>query len=479
MNLHRLSASAVIMALALAACSDRPAPVAPASTVLHAQLSQLQPNGRYLVVFTAEQVPADFTQRVASLGGAVEAALDGIGVAAVTGLGATGAAELATDGDIRAVEADVLLTQSGDIEAVDGGETASETIAPADATASPTAAQFYARQWNMRAVFADQAWAAGHLGSRDVVVAILDTGIDYLHPDLVGLVDLARSKSLVPEDNALIEARFPGRLPISDIRWHGTAVASIIGSNAKVVAGINRSVTLIAVKIWDRFGQGTFARWIEGIVYAADQGADVINISGVDTFDRSQNPGLVAVAERAVHYAFQKGALLVSITGNDATDLDHDGVTTRIPCQAAPAICGSATGPTGARGVNGPWDNVDAVAPYSSFGRSAVDVAAPGGAGEPGQFRRVWLPCTTTVTEFTVPPACRAGQPLAQGLGTSWAAAHISGMAALLVAQLGHANPALIRARILESADDLGEPGVDPYYGHGRINIARALGVIE
>jgi hypothetical protein len=51
----------------------------------------------------------------------------------------------------------------------------------------------------------------------------------------------------------------------------------------------------------------------------------------------------------------------------------------------------------------------------------------------------------------------------------------VSGLAALLVAQLGKGNPALIRARILQSADDLGEPGVDPSYGHGRINIARAL----
>src|SRR5438067_10638652 len=58
-------------------------------------------------------------------------------------------------------------------------------------------------------------------------------------------------------------------------------------------------------------------------------------------------------------------------------------------------------------------------------------------------------------------------------------APHVAGLAALLVAQLGHGNPALIRARILQSADDLGDPGVDPYYGKGRINVARALGLIN
>ncbi len=68
--------------------------------------------------------------------------------------------------------------------------------------------------------------------------------------------------------------------------------------------------------------------------------------------------------------------------------------------------------------------------------------------------------------------------PLSGGIGTSWAAPHVAGLAALLVAQLGHGNPALIRARILQSADDLHEPGIDPCYGHGRINVARALGVL-
>src|SRR5256885_3596379 len=230
------------MALALQACTDRPAPTDaggrrnPSASVVTAEQS-----GRYVVVFTAERVPADFAKRVAALGGSIESRLDSIGVAGVTGLSEVAATELGAAADIRAVEPDPMTRPRDDGEATGGlaDEAVNEAAVPADATASPTAAQFYARQWNLRAVVAPDAWAAGHLGSRDVVVAILDTGIDYTNPDLAGLVDLDRSISFVPED---VTRHYPGRLPFSDLFWHGTAVASVVASNASVLAGVNRYV---------------------------------------------------------------------------------------------------------------------------------------------------------------------------------------------------------------------------------------------
>ena len=497
---HICRALGAVAVLALQACGDDRAPteLVPGSAAPTTSEAPPGEDGRYIVVFAAERVPADFGERVARLGGSVEATLDVIGVAAVTELTEAAAAELAAAKDVRAVEPEALKSTSDD----DGGSdevSAEEAVpeapaAPADATASPpTKAQFWLRQWNMRAIFADKAWAAGHLGSRDVVVAILDTGIDYLHPDLDGLVDLSRSKSFAAAnaDDPTIQRRFSGRLPISDLRGHGTGMAAIVGSNAVHFAGVNRDVTLLAVKIWNRLGVGPLSQLLSGIVYAADQGADVINVSGSYNIDKSQTPGTVAAVERAANYAFRKGALLIGIAGNDAVDLDHNGDMVRLPCEAANALCASATGPTAADSVNGPWTDVDARAdgvngkPYSAFGRSAIHVAAPGGAA--AQFRRVWLPCPTTQTEFAFAPACRPGFvlppfmpfPLSQCQGTSCSAAHVTGLAALLVAQMGKGNPALIRSRILQSADDLGEPGTDPYYGKGRINIARALGVVD
>lgn len=476
-NVLALAAAAV---LAIQGCREQAAPTeVPAQPGLSASATSPVQAGRYLVVFAVERVSDDFGTRVSQLAGAVETSLDSIGAATVTGLSEAAAAELATGADIEAVEADRVIALVDDAEAPEASAafTAGQTLAPADVTASPTGAQFYARQWNMRAVFADQAWAAGHLGSRDVVVAILDTGIDYTLPDFAGLVDVGRSKSFTPEEDPVVTERYPGRLPISDLRDHGTAAASVIATNGMVLAGVNQEATLIAVKIFDRFDQGSVAQFLQGLVYAADQGADVINMSLRFSLHKRAGRGIVAAINRAANYAFRHGAVLVASAGNDTTSLDHNGDLVALPCEAPHVICAAATAPTAAASVSGPWENVDAPASYTAFGRSAIDVAAPGGDGLPNQFRRVWLRCTTTPTEESAPP-CRRGMPITQGFGTSWAAPHVAGLAALLVAQLGHGNPALIRARILQSADDLGQRGTDAYYGKGRINIARALGVL-
>src|SRR5438876_6116516 len=311
-------ALAAVAALALQGCHDQSTPTAPAARILAASVTPADPAGRHLVVFTAGRVPADFGERAAQLGGVVGASLDSIGVAAVTGLSDGAAAELAAGTDIRAVEPDVAMPLPNEDVAADGAaadEAVSEALAPADATASPTTARLYARQWNLRAVFAPEAWAAGHLGSRDVKVAIVDTGIDYLLPDLAGLVDLAHSTSFVPED--VIPTRYAGRLPFSDLFWHGTAVASVLASNATVLAGVNRYGTLLAVKVVDSTFRTSAGRLLTGIVYAADQGVDVINLSNGVQRDKSENPGTVAAFERAVNYAFRKGALLVSVPFSD------------------------------------------------------------------------------------------------------------------------------------------------------------------
>ena len=479
----------LVVALALQGCNDRSAPAElVADETRAASMTPAEHTGRQIVLFRAQRVPADFSERVERLGGRLEASLDSIGISIVVGLSDGAAAALASDGDVRAVEPDGVMLAEGDISddldalTVDRASPALLATVEDDASAaspmSPALAPFYPRQWNMRAIHADEAWAAGYRGSRDVLVGIMG-GVDYMHPDLEGLVDLDASVSFVPGDNAALAAR--GRLPFGDLFWHGTAEASIIATNAKVVAGINREVTFIAIKIEDSTGAVPAGAFLEGVAYAADVGVDIMVMPGTK-FDKSQNPGRVAMFERAFAYAFRHGVLLVGGAGDDGLDTDHDGDLVRL-CQLNNGICASATGPTSATGVNGPWENVDAMAPYAGYGRSIVDVASPGGTRN--AFTRVWLPCTSTPSAGTrTPSGCRnKSVPLLnrvqEGVGISWSAPHVAGLAALLKAAHPMWGPAQLRAAILQSADDLGQPGTDPYYGRGRINVARALGLIQ
>src|SRR2546425_944216 len=136
MNRHAPNILALGTALlVLQACHDQRAPTELAGGgVLAASVTPADPAGRHLVVFTAERVPADFADRVSRVRGTIEAALDGIGVAAVTGLSEAGAAELAAGADIRAVEPDPMTSPRDDGESTDGlaDEAASEAAVPAD-----------------------------------------------------------------------------------------------------------------------------------------------------------------------------------------------------------------------------------------------------------------------------------------------------------------------------------------------------------
>src|SRR5688500_14609595 len=230
---------------ALAACStDAVAPVAPA--VLPSLAATSTTSVRHLVLMRSNDIGRDFSARVQALGGTVEFAHAGSGFAVVVGLTAEGASALRGQSDIAAVDADVMIG-SGAI----GMQGLDAAVVGAGAT-DPTAATQYARQWNLHAIGADRAWASGRVGSPAVRVAILDSGIDYLHPELAGLVDLSRSRSFVPHEDPLVAAHFPGRHPTTDLHYHGTHVASTVASNVTMAAGVTSRTTLMAVKVLDR-----------------------------------------------------------------------------------------------------------------------------------------------------------------------------------------------------------------------------------
>jgi lantibiotic leader peptide-processing serine protease len=461
-------------ALALAGCSDAPAPTAALAPAAMAP-TPAPAADRYLVDVLDPM--AGFRDRVADLGGHVFFAHERTGIAVVEGLEPAAVERLVREGLARKAVADALLL----LDPMGEPEPRREDAPAADPGAAPS----YRFQWHHRAILADRAWAAGRLGSPSVRVAILDTGLDYTHPDLAGRVDLARSRSFVPSDDALAAMVFPGAHPVADLHYHGTHVGSTVASNARVAAGVTSRTTLIGVKVCGVLGSCPTSAVLAGLLWAADQGADVINLSVGGAVLRSGSDGFVGLLNQAVQHANRVGATVVVAAGNNASDLDRNrwslspgpggAEQTHLPsllatyCDVAATLCVAATGPTGRATPAGPWTDWDAPAPYTNFGRSAIGVAAPGGTAAG--------PVVAACSTFSLlVPVCRSGA-FSLGLsGTSMAAPHVAGLAALLVEDHGR-NPGRIRAVIQNSADDVGEPGVDPYSGKGRINVARALGI--
>ncbi|HMC18216.1 MAG TPA: S8 family serine peptidase [Gemmatimonadales bacterium] len=462
--------------------------------------------GRHIVSFSGP-VPADFAARVNALGGTVLWTSPGSGLAAVSGLGGSGPASLAAGRGIQTVDADAAIAlempQAVTADAADAtGGLASN--------AAPAAARFFALQWNMRAVQADVAWAHGALGSSNVSVFMLDSGIDYLHLDLLGRVDLTRSIDLlgtflaqavvngdtvvVPFTEADTVAKyFAGRQPFTDLFFHGTHTAATVSSNAVRAAGITSGTTLVAVKVCGYIDVCPFSSILNGVIYAVQNGADVINMSLGGGFARAGNGRFVGLLQKVFNFARSKGVTIVVSAGNDAANLNRNGNTYATFCDTPGVICVSATGPTidatGLTTATGPWTNIDAPAFYSDFG-SPIDVAAPGGnqsAGPPlappafrGAF--VWAACSQTIYP---PLAAHLGLSVCLAFpgvivsseGTSMAAPHVTGTAALLVSTLGR-SPARIKARIEQTADHIDKRGESLFYGHGRVNVARAVGAI-
>jgi lantibiotic leader peptide-processing serine protease len=498
-----LSGLATVGLLTAVGCVDEPrTPAGPATPGRAPQFSVTTgadggpgATGRHIVSFTGA-VPSDFAAQVALLGGTVEWVSPGSGLATVSGLSSSGATALAGLHGVATVDADegiaLDIPAVSDAEAADGAGVTSPT--------APASAFRYARQWNMRVVRADAAWAHGFLGSPDVSIFMLDTGIDYLHADLMGRVDLTRSVDLlgtfrvrviVGKDTLIVRFTerdtvakyFPTRLAFTDLFFHGTHTGATVSSNAVRAAGITSMTRLVAVKVCAYLNICPFSSILRGVLYAADNGADVINLSLGGGFVKAGNGRFVGLINRTFNFARSKGVTIVVSAGNAAADLDHIGNVYAVFCDTPAVICVSATGPTANASVNGPWTNVDAPAFYTNFGRSAINVAAPGGNSSFGpplpqpasRNTFVWAACSQTSLLIK---ACAAAPIFILGLeGTSMSAPHVSGTAALLVSLVGR-NPAQIKARIQQSADNVAGNGTTPFYGKGRLNVARAVGAI-
>lgn len=346
---------------------------------------------------------------------------------------------------------------------------------------------FINAQWNHLAVNAPGAWAAGYTGA-GVRVAILDGGIHATHIDLRDRVELATSRSFVPGFNFNQD---------TGTFWHGTHVAGIVAASANGAGtvGLAPESTIIGVKVLHS-GSGAFGWIISGILYASTPlaeggaGAHILNMSLGATFPRGGgNTGagrLISALNKAVNYA-NRNALVVSSAGNSALDLDHSGSVITVPAESGAGIAVSATGPMGyAVGWPNGATNFSRIASYTNYGTSVIHVAAPGGDAElPGN-----APCSIPVVpagSITVPcwvfdmvlsTSRGSGASITSyswAAGTSMAAPAASAVAALIKQRFPNISIGELKNRLANSADDLGKPGVDPFYGRGFINAYRAV----
>ena len=477
--MRRFASLAFVFVLALAACSERAADPVGVSRQPSATAAAAEPTGRSVVVFVDETgIPLAGVELVTLLGGTVTSRLDAIGVLFASGLTADAIETLLASDLVADAGPDYALqwlpgVRVGDVVGLeDDGEPNSHDPA--------AASRFTSWQWGPQRIAADQAWAAGYRGMPEVRVAILDTGIDFLHRELRGLVDTDASRSFVETEPTF-----------DDLHFHGTHVASTVATNSVTVAGIAPHVTLIAVKVLSFQGSGTFEGVINGIVYAADAGAHVINMSLGAQFDRNLEgaPALIKAMRRAIDYADDSGTLVVSAAGNSGTNLDNAGNLIALPCELS-TLCISATGPlNGQFDADGPvlTENHDQPAVYTNYGRTAIDIAAPGGnfnPDDPDRSQATWrvedLVVGACAGRSTVVPQCAINNDVVAfyvfAAGTSMATPHVSGAAALITSQDGgNLSPDDLVRRLTGFADDVGEPGNDVYSNHGRINVLRAI----
>jgi subtilisin family serine protease len=323
---------------------------------------------------------------------------------------------------------------------------------------------------------------------------VLDAGIQSTHVDLAPNLNTALSASFVPGQTFNTP---PGQ--------HGTQVSGLIAAaqNGVGTVGVAPNAELVMVKILPPNGTGGIARIAQGLVYAADIGAKIANISAGTNLPRAteivldtnatdvpsddvrvkisnrQVIDLLRSMSRATNYAYSKGVLIIAASGNLGKDFDHAKSDIGIPQELPHVITVGPTGPLG--WALDPSTDLDVNPSYSNRGQSYIQLAAPGGNFD--VFTRPGLPPSCTLLTFTFPCqvfdivlSTQLGNSWGWNFGGSFAAPHAAGVAALIYEKLGAAaTPQKVEMILRNTADDIGKPGNDDFFGQGRVNALRAV----
>jgi hypothetical protein len=288
------------------------------------------------------------------------------------------------------------------------------------AAATPNDDLYDRYQWNLRQIRAPEAWDLT-TGSVSTIVAVLDTGVSASHPDLV--------RKLMAGYDFVNDDATP-----DDDHGNGTHVAGIIAAdtnNRSGVAGVSWQARILPVKVLDANARGDPERAARGVLWAMDHGANVINLG-------LAGPNSSPELEDAIAQAYQRGVVVVAPVASIGS------AEPSYPAASPHVIAVAAT------------DRQDRRLSSSNTGEF-ISVAAPG-EQIASTFKSAGGPDTYAVAS-----------------STAQAAAHVSGLAALLLAINPDLKPDQVRAVIESSADDVAQPGWDAETGYGRINTHRAV----
>lgn len=386
----------------------------------------------------------------------------------------------------------LVRSRASDLERMTAEKAALQGSGQADAEASavPMAEPLANRQWDMRQIGATPTGSyAINPGKKDVVVGIIDTGVDGTHPDIAPNFDAELSRNFTKDmpdiDGETCEHPSCVDPANEDDNGHGTHVAATIGApiNDLGIAGVAPNVTLVNIRAGQDSGYFFLQATLDALTYAGDIGVDVVNMSyytdpwlyncvnnPADTPEQQAEQRVIRQAtQRALNYARYRGVLPISALGNEATDLGHptsddaspdypadaayertiDNSCLNVPTESNGVVSVSSTGPSTRKAY------------YSNYGTEQTDIAAPGGdaydtttnnrditgtvlaaypknvADAEGTLNPDGTPKTPAVVRDCKGDVCGYYQYLQ---GTSMAAPHAVGVAALVVSRYGQAD---------------------------------------
>ncbi|MCP8616201.1 S8 family serine peptidase [Salirhabdus salicampi] len=493
---------------------------------IHSSHASTEDDVHFTVVFEKEKIPKNANELIIGLGGEIVDTIPEIGVIQVKAPSEFGF-EATKDKAIK-VASPTLVIENPELETIPMETEKTETTGKMEKNnrgdqqeIDVASASLYEQyQWDIKRMTNNGASFEIETGNHDVVVGIIDSGIDLHHPDVTKNL-LPGSKNYVPAGGLYgYDQSETGDInDVQDRNGHGTHVAGNIAGNGQIL-GIAPHIGFKAYRVFAAEG-GAYSSWInKAMIDAANDGVDVISMSlgGIyvkgkvywtnpdtgETYDYGNDVADYVAYMRAAQYANSKGVLVVAAAGNAALNATNKkevtefanelyddygyhfvGASFYTPASVPNIVTVSATGPT------------DELSLYSNYGSGFVDVAGVGGDYRTflqyseedrvdeyienqlyaDEFNLSSVPVVEY--EYNDNGTIKDYKYLYPGyswyIGTSMATPKVSAVAALLKVKYGDVNPYKLKTLVQNTTEDLGKVGYDEHYGHGFVNAYKAL----